>query len=205
MNRLGGFVLLGVAAVVAVAVGAYFFLGEDEAPAAEAIDCSQDLAKCSGVTPAAGTGVLQPERPEIGQPAPDFALIDARDGVTVRKLSDYRGKAVLLNWYASWCDPCKREIPVLQAVVDRYPNDVIVLGVDPLESKSKAAGILEEFDATYPAVLDSSGAVTDHYRIGVGLPKTYFIDKDGILRATKTGEIHQENLRELLASVGITN
>ena len=162
------------------------------------------LAQLSGVTPTEGTGVLDPERPEEGKRAPNFALIDARDGKTVRRLSDYRGKAVVLNWYASWCGPCKNEIPELQRVFEQHGDQLVVLGVDPLESQGKASGILKELGATYPAVLDSSGEVTDHYRVGKGLPKTYFIDKDGILRGVKTGEIRPQELAKFLAQVGIT-
>jgi peroxiredoxin len=130
--------------------------------------------------------------------------VDARDGKTVRKLSDYRGKAVVLNWYASWCGPCKREIPELQRVWEQLGAELVVLGVDPLESQSKAAGILNELNATFPAVLDSSGEVTDHYRVGKGLPKTYFIDKDGVLRGVKTGEIRPQELVKFLGAMGIT-
>ena len=205
--RTIGLIALIVGVVAGAGVGAYLIAGagSDASPVgSEDPFGGTSLANLSGVTPAAGTGVRDPERPEEGKRAPNFALIDARDGKTIRQLSDYRGKAVVLNWYASWCGPCKREIPELQRVFEQLGDQLVVLGVDPLESAGKAAGILTELGATYPAVLDSSGEVTDHYRVGKGLPKTYFIDKDGILHGVKTGELRPQDLVKFLAEMGIT-
>lgn len=153
---------------------------------------------------AAGLGPLGPQRPKLGELAPDFALIDARDGVTVRKLSEFRGKAVVLNWYASWCGPCKAEIPEFQAAAVALEGEVVFLGVDYLETRDKAQSILDIFGAKYPAVLDSDGTVADHYRVGQGLPSTFFIDKDGIFRAQQIGQVRREDLINLLAKVGVT-
>lgn len=157
-----------------------------------------------GSTDVRGLGPLDPQRPKIGEPAPNFALLDARDETTVRHLSDYRGKAVVLNWFASWCDPCKQEIPEFQAAEDALGGQLVVLGVDYQESPDKARGILEELGAKYPAVLDSDASVAQHYRVGSGLPVTFFIDKDGILRGMRTGQVHEDDLVSYLAQVGIT-
>ncbi len=151
-----------------------------------------------------GLGPLVPNRPKEGELAPDFALIDVRDGTTVRKLSDYRGKAVVLNWYASWCGPCKAEIPEFDDLYTALGDQVVVLGVDYLESRARASGILEIFRAKYPAVLDSEALVADHYRVGTGLPTTFFIDKDGILRGQRIGQVTRELLIEYLAKAGVT-
>ncbi len=149
-------------------------------------------------------GPLDPQRPKVGEPAPDFALFDARDGRTVRRLSDFRGQAVVVNWYASWCDPCKREVPDFEKASQALAGSVVFLGVDYLESRDKAVGILDRLGATYPAVLDSEGSVADHYRVGGGLPVTFFVDKDGILRGMRIGEVEEEALVENLAKVGVT-
>ena len=162
----------------------------------------------AGKTPSAnnakGLGPLDPQRPKEGQPAPDFALLDARDGTTVRKLSDYRGKAVIVNWFASWCDPCKEEIPDFQHAMDASNGQLVVLGVNFLESQDKAVGILNSLKATYPAVLDSDGDVADHYRVGGGLPVTFFVDKDGVLRGMQSGRVKKADLETQLAKLGIT-
>ncbi|MEX2081096.1 MAG: TlpA disulfide reductase family protein [Dehalococcoidia bacterium] len=191
IQRLLGLGLLGAAVVAAVGVGVYVFAsgGGDEATG------------CDGPLPQ--TGVLDPERPEVGSPAPDFALVDARDECVVAKLSDHRGKAVVLNFYASWCGPCRREIPTFQAAQLALRDEVVFLGIDKEEGASLASGILEEFDADYPALLDSDGDVSAHYRLG-GLPVTFFIDAEGVLRSIRTGEVDEEMLRERLAEVGVT-
>lgn len=153
--------------------------------------------------PSGGLGVISPQRPKEGEVAPDFALIDAHDETTVRKLSDFRGKAVVLNWYASWCGPCKQEIPDFQAAHVALGDKLVVLGVDYQESGDKARGILADFQATYPAVLDSEGAVAEHYRVG-GMPTTYFIDAQGVVRGAKTGRVTPADLEANLAKLGLT-
>ena len=170
------------------------------------VTTAQEFA-LAGKTPSgnnAGLGPIDPQRPKEGQPAPDFALLDARDGTTVRKLSDYRGKAVILNWFASWCDPCKEEIPDFQHAMDTSNGELIVLGVNFLESQDRANGILNSLKATYPAVLDSDGDVAYHYRVGGGLPVTFFVDKDGVLRGMQSGRVKKADLEAQLAKVGIT-
>jgi cytochrome c biogenesis protein CcmG/thiol:disulfide interchange protein DsbE len=195
-RRLPGLLALAGALAFAAGVTAYLFLsgGGDET----------FVANVSAVpTPFSNTGVLEPQRPKVDSPAPDFALIDARDGQTVRKLSDYRGKAVVVNWYASWCAPCKAEIPEFQKAAIALDSQVVFLGVDYQEGREKATGILAELGATYPAVLDNSGAVGDHYGVP-GLPSTFFIDKDGVLRVIKSGQLSKEELVADLAKAGVT-
>jgi peroxiredoxin len=148
-------------------------------------------------------GLIDDFRPEVGKPAPDFALVDARDGTTVRKLSDYRGQVVVLNWYASWCGPCRSEIPDFQEAYTALDGKVVILGVNAQETQGKASGILEELGATYPAVMDKDGAIGEWYRV-TGLPTTYFIDAEGIVRASGAGMVTEEALRAELAQLGLT-
>ncbi|MCC6382375.1 MAG: TlpA family protein disulfide reductase [Dehalococcoidia bacterium] len=150
-----------------------------------------------------GLGPLDPQRPKIGEPAPDFALLDARDGTTVRHLSDYRGKVVVVNWYASWCGPCRAEIPEFQDAYAALPDDLVVLGVNYQESRERATGILDVFHAKYPAVLDATAAVAAHYRVGAGLPVTFVVDREGVLSAMKTGQVHADELVAYLAAAGL--
>lgn len=147
-------------------------------------------------------GMLDSEHPEVGQRAPDFALIDARDGTTVRRLSDYRGKTVFLNWYATWCGPCKAEIPDFQRVSESFPGQVVVIGVNLRESRSDAVGMLDGLGATYGALLDSDGDVANHYRL-IGMPSSLLIDAEGIVRASGPGRVTEEALRAQLAKLGI--
>lgn len=200
-RRLVGYVLLAAAAIAAVGVGIYVFAsGEDEAetPSDELV---LPTAR-SGATPIPGTGVLDPERPEIGEPAPDFALVDARDGRTVRTLSEFAGTPVVLNFYASWCGPCRDEIPAFQAAQAELGDGVVFLGLDWEESQEEALSILDEYGASYPALLDSAGEVADHYRVA-GLPVTFFIDAEGNVQSVRSGEVTEEMLVERLALIGV--
>ncbi len=192
---LAGYAALALAVVGALAVGVYLFTGGEDEP---------EFTGPTGLpTVFANTGPLDPNRPTIGEVAPDFVLRDARDPSVARKLSDYRGQAVILNWYASWCAPCKKEIPLFLAAQEALGDDLVILGVDYLESQDKAISILDELGADYPAVLDANGEVAAHYRIA-GMPTTFFIDSEGVLRGLKAGEVHEDQLVELLAAVGLT-
>jgi thiol-disulfide isomerase/thioredoxin len=195
-----GWLALGAAGVVAAVVAGYLFLGggEDDPPGA------------SGVKPASAAvgpddlGVLGDGEAEVGQVAPDFALLDVRDGQTVRKLSDYRGKTVVLNWYASWCGPCRAEMPDFEAAYQALGGaggPVVFLVVNLQESQSTALGMLNATGATYPAVLDSTGGVADAYRV-TGMPTTFFIDKAGVVVASGRGRVTAEALKAELAKLG---
>jgi cytochrome c biogenesis protein CcmG/thiol:disulfide interchange protein DsbE len=125
-------------------------------------------------------------RPEVGKPAPDFAMTflpeyqaGLNDGA---KLSDLRGKVVVLNFWASWCVECRKESDALEAAHRKYQNDgVMVLGIDYLDTESPALAYLREFDITFPNAFDTQQKIARAYRI-TGVPETFFIDKQGIVR-----------------------
>ncbi len=192
LQRFVGFGLLAAAVVAAVGVGIYVFASGDDGRT------TMDPAG----TPVAGVGVIDPERPEVGERVPDFALADARAPQVVRRLSDYRGRPIVLNFYASWCLPCRREIPAFQAAQEGLGDSVVFLGINKEESRDLAVGILEEFDAKYPALLDSDGAIARHWRVG-GLPVTFFIDADFVLRGIRLGEVSEAVLAAQLGEIGL--
>lgn len=195
-SGLLGYVVLAVALVAAIGVGAYLFASGGD-------DGTLPTVGVATRTADPNTGPLEPNRPKEGERAPDFALVDARNPGHLVKLSDFRGQAVIVNWYASWCGPCKNEIPAFVKAQEALDGQLVILGVDFLESSDKAVGILEQFGATYPAVLDSGGAVAEHYRTASGVPYSFFIDKDGILRAIRRGEVYEKDLSDYLAKVGL--
>lgn len=199
-SRTAGYAVLVVAILAAVGAGTYLLVTGGDTKSSPTV-----VAAVGTVYP--NTGVLDPNRPKEGEKAPDFALADARDTTKVHKLSDFKGKAVVLNWYASWCGPCRSEIPEFQQAQNTLGDQVVFLGVDYQESPADATSILDEMKATYPAVLDQAGAVAEHYRVGQGgggLPTTFFVDKDGILRGQVTGRVTPDKLVENLAKVGVT-
>jgi cytochrome c biogenesis protein CcmG/thiol:disulfide interchange protein DsbE len=119
------------------------------------------------------------DRPEVGQPAPDFTL-SLYDGGELT-LSDLRGQVVVINFWASWCDPCKEEAPVLERVWRDYQDKgVMFVGIDYVDTESDAREYLAEFDVTYPNGLDKGQRISRAYRVQ-GVPETFFIDQDGNL------------------------
>ncbi|HET7737950.1 MAG TPA: TlpA disulfide reductase family protein [Tepidiformaceae bacterium] len=198
-SRLGP-IVLGLAVAGAIAAGVWVFRGGGDDSGI--VPVSPMTLTPGGPTAVPGTGVFDPQRPEIGQEAPDFGLVDARDPSRVRTLSEFRGTPVVLNWYASWCGPCEKEIPAFLRAEAAAGGGVVFLGVDWMEGAEKAVSILDDNGATYPAVLDSEGKVASHYRV-TGLPTTYFIDADGVVRDAHHGPISEAQLAEKLGSIGV--
>ena len=129
-----------------------------------------------------------PVRAEVGELAPNFEAQDL-DG-NVLRLSDFQGKPVILNFWATWCTSCEAEIPALERVFqERKDEGLVVLGVDWGEGRVGAArSFLDRLGATYVSAMDPSGAIGDRYRVR-GLPVTLAIDKDGVIRELVGGEL----------------
>lgn len=158
-------------------------------------------APSSGGVPA---GALDAGVPAIGERAPDFALPDL-DGRIVR-LSDLRGTPVLLNFWATWCAPCRAEMPDLQAAHATANGSLVVLTVN-IEGRSINAAralvraFLQELNLTMPVVFDSPNAdVFEQYRLK-GLPDSFFIDREGVIREIVIGPLTQAALKQKLASI----
>ncbi len=126
-----------------------------------------------------------PPSPQTGFTAPDFTL-DILGGGTV-SLSDLRGQAVLVNFWATWCPPCRAEMPAIQRVYDRYRDQgFTVLAVDLQESDAQVAAFAEDMGLTFPILMDRDGSVFARYRV-MALPSTFFVDRDGIIRELTVG------------------
>ncbi len=121
----------------------------------------------------------QSKPPKIGGPAPVFTAkrLDASGTIDLASL---RGKPVVLNFFASWCEPCKAESKVLETAARQYKNRVVFLGVDYHDVTSDGRHFLQAHGITYPTVQDGSGMVGDRYGL-TGVPETYFIDAQGRL------------------------
>ena len=117
--------------------------------------------------------------PKVGAPAPAFSLprLDGRGQVSLASL---RGKTVVLNFFASWCRPCKREAPDLESLWRRYRSDgVVVLGVDSGDTKGSARQFLDAHGVTYPIVFDPGEKLAQGPYALPGLPVTYVINRVG--------------------------
>lgn len=132
-----------------------------------------------------------------GEPAPDFALLD-REGRMVR-LSDYRGrKAVFVNFWATWCAPCRIEMPEMQEIYAERGQEVEILAVNVEESGEQVRRFMASLGLTFPALLDSTGAVANRYQVWA-LPTSVFIDRQGIVRARYAGLMSRETMEASIA------
>jgi len=123
--------------------------------------------------------------PEEGNLAPDFVL-ESLNGREMR-LSDLRGKAVVINFWATWCQPCRKEIPNLIEAYHKYrERGLLILGVNLQEGKSIIEPFADDFGMDFPILLDRTGSVADEYRL-LGLPTTFFIDRRGVVQSRFTG------------------
>ena len=141
--------------------------------------------------PAAG-GLLKQ-----GEPAPDFTMT-LDDGRYLR-LSDLQGKPVVLNFWATWCGPCRLEMPELVKAAGADPT-LVVLATDVQEARSPVEDFAAEFKMNLPIVLDKDGKVRNLYRVP-GLPTTYFIDKTGKIASVVVGPLTPQVLADRLAEI----
>lgn len=123
--------------------------------------------------------------PEIGRLAPGFTLVDL-EGSALR-LSDFRGKVVFLNFWATWCPACRAEMPEIEAVYQEYKDkNVVVIGVDILESEDDVRQFVQQGGYSWTFVIDTTGEVANNYKIAA-IPTSFFIDSEGIIRAVNIG------------------
>ncbi len=133
--------------------------------------------------------------------APDFTLTTFQ-GETIT-LSELRGRVVVINFWASWCPPCRQEAPYLEATWRKYKEQgVVFIGVDYVDTEPEALAYIEEFDITYPNGPDLQTRISQAYNIQ-GVPETFFIAKDGTLRGVHIGPLVppqlDQKIEELLA------
>jgi cytochrome c biogenesis protein CcmG/thiol:disulfide interchange protein DsbE len=127
-------------------------------------------------------------------PAPDFTL-SRLDRPGRLQLASLRGKAVVLNFWASWCYPCKQEAPALERVWTQHDGRVVVLGVDVNDFKSDARKFIRKHRLTYPVVHDNQNVTSPPYGL-TGLPETFFVDRRGRVVAHVQGQVTAADLRD---------
>ncbi len=181
---------VGVAAVfVIVGVLGYVYLQKGDPPTA--LEADGTRVETGPVdTPAAA--------PREGSIAPDFVLA-GYDGRAIR-LADYRGKTVLLNFWATWCTTCAEEMPDMQRLASEHPDDLVVLAVNQAEGSGTAQAWSDARGLTALAfALDRDESVSDAYNLPAGLPHSFFIDKDGYVRVVVHGGLTYEAMQQRFA------
>jgi len=140
------------------------------------------------------TGACTPAEdpgPAIGSRAPAYSAVDLRG--TSLSLESLRGKVVLLNFWATWCAPCRHETPFLQSLyANRSGEGFLIVGVsmDTGDAREQVASFVREFGVTYPILVDPQTRGMDLYRV-LGLPASFLVDRNGILRWSRFGPVSE--------------
>ena len=156
---------------------------------------------CMAGAPGKGAVWAMGERPPaVGMAAADFTLTDL-DG-RPQSLGQYRGKVVMLNFWATWCKPCTTEMPAMQAVYDRLRDQgFVVLAVNELEDDAKVREHMKTYGHTFPVLMDRQNRVANMYGV-FGLPVSVFIDEQGLVQEyVKGGLLTEQRITEVVARI----
>lgn len=139
-----------------------------------------------GVFLFAGLTLFRTTTGRVGRPAAAFALPDVADPNRTVSLSSLRGEPVVLNFWASWCDPCRAEAPELVRTANAYAGRVHFLGMAILDGRDAGLAYMAKYKVPYPSVRDARGTVSKLYGV-TGVPETVFIDARGVIVAHYIG------------------
>jgi len=183
--------ILGLGLLIGLVGGAVVFFGLPILPALSGVSQSNPTGPTSTPAPAAVAGA----------PAPDFTLKDlSGNDVT---LSSLKGQVVLVNFWATWCSPCRFEMPAIQQRYEALKDQgLTVLAVDADEPIEDVAPFINAYQLTFTVLLDPSATVNDLYRIR-GYPTTFFVDREGMINKLHLGPLTEAQLDGYLKDLGI--
>lgn len=179
---------VGVAVAILLIVGTVWLLEDYLASEDDGLEAATGVVvEGGGVTP------------RVGEPGPDFTL-DGLDGRPI-SLSGLRGRPVLINFWASWCPPCRGEMPDLEELQREYANaGLVVVAVNLQEEPAAARRYAETLGLTFPIALDRSARVAARYNVSA-LPTSYFVAPDGVIRDLNVGALTGRALRGKVAKI----
>ena len=185
---LGGAILLGLAA--ALLIFGSGMLGQEES-VLQQIPVGSGEATVAQVV--SDGGVLM-----AGDTAHNFFLQDL-EGNTV-SLEEFRGSPVIINFWATWCAPCRLEMPALQATQDKYAEDgLVILAVNDQESPQDVEAFVDELDLRLTTLLDPDGIVSGLFNV-FNFPTTVFVDRDGVVTAVHRGLLVESQIEDYLSN-----
>lgn len=178
--------ILGGGLLIGLAIGAIVFIGLPTVGA--------NGSAATGV----GGGTPAPA-PIVGSPAPDFSLANLK-GQSIT-LSELKGKPVLINFWATWCGPCRVEMPAIQTAFEAHKGEgFTVLAVDADEPLADVEKFFSDLNLTFEALLDPDLVVNDQYRI-MAYPSSFFVGRDGAIAAFQIGSMTDSQLADNLAKI----
>ncbi|MGM0370447.1 MAG: TlpA family protein disulfide reductase [Bacillota bacterium] len=170
--------LIAVLVILIIGLGFYYYQLDETTPQEKQQELSEQLEE--GIS--------------LNQIAPDFTLTNlAGEEVS---LSDYRGDYVILNFWATWCPPCRREMPNLEEFYATNKDDFVVLAVDLGEAKQQVQQFIEEGGYSFPVLLDHDKEIGTKYNVSA-IPTSYFIDPQGVIKHIKKGAVTTEELNQI--------
>jgi peroxiredoxin len=141
--------------------------------------------------------------PVVGSLAPDFTLVNLEGGIV--NLSDFHGQPVLINLWATWCGPCRIEMPAIQSRFEKYRDEgFIVLAVNFDEQRADVKDFRDEFGLTFHVLLDPGAEVHKLYRTR-SYPTTFFVDRKGVIQVQHIGAMTEGYLDSNLVQIGLGN
>jgi len=143
--------------------------------------------------------VKDPNAVKVGKAAPNFSL-QQLNGPELA-LGDLRGKGVVLNFWGTWCEPCKKEMPALQQQYDQFKDKgLVVVGVNIGESPVAVEPFIKQFGVNFPILMDSESQITKLYRIGP-IPSTFFISPEGEVKEIFLGQMNEAMITEKVTKI----
>lgn len=138
---------------------------------------------------------------KVGMEAPNFSLEQLNGNGAAIKLSDLKGKGVVLNFWGSWCQPCKAEFPELEKQFQRYKAEGIeVVGVNISETPLAIQQFVDQYKVSFPILMDRDSQIASLYQIGP-IPTTYFINKDGVIQDEFIGQMTESTIIEKMKKI----
>jgi cytochrome c biogenesis protein CcmG/thiol:disulfide interchange protein DsbE len=150
-----------------------------------------------------GSGGHRARSAAVGRPAPSFRLPNVRDSEPDVSLADLAGKPVVINFWASWCVPCRKEMPAFEAVHRRRGDRVAFIGVDRQDDRSDALRFLARTGVSYPSGYDPEAKLDAPYRLR-GMPTTVIVGADGLVVDHVSGPVSEDRLEQVLDRAAAT-
>lgn len=148
---------------------------------------------------------INPSHPKVGvsegSAAPDFEL-KTLSGDSM-SLSSVKGKKVIINFWATWCPPCRSEMPDMQKIQDEHKDDVVVLAVNLTNSESSVDTVksfVDELELTFPVLLDEKGKINNQFEV-LSYPTSYFVDENGVIQTKFVGALSYDQMNKFLKNL----